>query len=269
MAYDFEDGSNQKIVFASHADYTTTVDISFWVKAESNPGTHQTIHVSKTRSGYDRPNFSLLWTPAGGGDVYTVAYAGGGFNEWKADYSATTGVWEHWYFSINWSTNPDTHLFWANAVSKTMTHNYGSNNVTPDVTATQEYSIGMPGSGTNNTDGILAEIAVWSDNNSALRLNALSKGASPLFFLENLNEYFPLIRELQNPVGGGVGTLTNTPVVANHPRMIYPSGFQLTPYYASGAPSSSIKTIDGLSFSFTKTINGLAIASVKTVNGLA
>lgn len=222
MSRDFEESSSMRAEFASHGDFTTKVSISFWLKAESNPGAHQAIFVSKTRQGFDRPNFSLLWTPAGGGDVYTVAYAGGSFNEWKADYSPTLAAWEHWYFELDWTTNPDTHLFWVNGVAKTMTHNFGSNNVTPDVTATQVYSIGGPGASTNFADGLLAEIAVWSDLVGITRATTLynnGRGARASdVYPANLVEYIRFKGDDLTNVKGGTGTLTNAPTRSlDHP----------------------------------------------------
>lgn len=50
---------------------------------------------------------------------------------------------------------------------------------------------------------------------------------------------------------------------------LYNSGSGLTYAGTAPAPSSAIKTINGLSYASVKTVNGLAIASVKTKNGLA
>lgn len=234
MAYDFEESSTQRIDdFVAHADYTTTVAVSFWLKAESNPGSHQAIFVSKDKDGANEPNIRMLWTPAGGGDVYTVTYAAGAFNEWKADYSPTVGAWEHWYFEVDWSTNPDTHRFWVNGVEQTMTHNFGSNNVTPSTTATQTITLGGDAVGDpNNADGVIAEVAFWSDNVGLARATMLSKGYSPLFFKNNLTEYIPLIRNLHN-FKGGSGTLSvSNPTVAPHPRIYYPASYQIAPFFS-------------------------------------
>lgn len=223
MAYDFEEGSSQRIDdFPSHYDYTTTMSCSFWIRAESNPGSHQAIFVSKDRDGQNEPNARFLWTPAGGGDVYVVFYAGGGFNEWKADYSPTTGVWEHWYFEIDWTTNPDTVRFWVNGVEQTVSHNFGSNNVTPSTTATQTITLGGSAVGDgNHADGMIAEVAMWSDLVGQARATALYNDGggirADLAYPTNLKEYIPLRYEALNYKGGS-GTLTNSPTLSStHP----------------------------------------------------
>lgn len=260
MSYDFEEsgGGNSIISTTTHANFTTTVSVSFWIKAESNPGSHQAVFISKTRDGYDRPNFKCLWTPAGGGDVYTVVYAGGVFNEWKADYSPTTGVWEHWYFEMDWTTNPDTHLFFVNGVAKTMSLNYNSNNVTPDTTATQKYIFGKNDVGdANAADAKLAEFAVWSDIVGETRADGMynsgSGGAADALYNTNLVEYWSLYADPNNAKGGS-GTVSGATLSADHPFA-----------YAT----SATKTVFGLAKASVKTVDGLAIASVKTINGLA
>lgn len=228
MAFDFEfSDAADRIQFDSHTDYTSTVSVSLWVNAESNPGTNQTNYLVKHKSGADSDkNFFFTWTPAGGGDVY-VGWSRsdtGAANEWKIDYTPTTGVWTHFYFSIDWTQNPDVVRVWTNNTEQTVAHNFGSTNIDPKTTATQVYSIGGPPAGDPNfTDGLIAEVGVWNNLDTS-RVAPLSKGFSPLFFSNNLEEYFPLIREKINPVGGGSGTDSGTPVVAAHPRMIYPYG---------------------------------------------
>src|SRR3990167_1173084 len=242
MAYDFEfSDAADRIQFESHTDFTSYVSVSLWLYAESNPGTNQTIYIQKHKSGANTDkNFFFNWTPAGGGDVY-VGWSRsdtGANNEWKIDYTPSTSAWTHFYFSIDWTTNPDVVRIWANGVEQSVAHNFGSTNIGPLTTATQVYSIGGPPAGDPNfTDGLLAEIGIWNDLVPS-RVEALAKGYSPLFYANNLEEYFPLIRELINPVGGGTGTASGTPVVAAHPRMIYPTKIQLA-HIVAAAPQVS------------------------------
>lgn len=227
MAYDFEfSDAADRIQFPSNADYTSTVSVAISVFAESNPGTNQTNYLIKHKSGAnDNKNFFFTWTPGGGGDVY-VGWSRsdtGANNEWKIDYTPSTSAWTHFYFSIDWTTNPDTVLVWANGTSQTCTHNFGSNNIGPLTTATQVYSIGGPPAGDPNfTDGLIANIGVWSDLDTS-RVAPLSKGFSPHFFPNNRKECIHLVRDLVN-CHGGSGTLSGTPVVAPHPRTIFPYG---------------------------------------------
>lgn len=230
-SYDFEESEGDRVDdFPSHADYTTTVSCSFWVKAESLPGSHQMIIVSKDKDGANEPNIRYLWTPAGGGDVYIASYAGGGLNEWKADYSPTLGVWEHWYFESDWTTNPDTHRFWVNGVEKTVTHNYGSNNITPQTTATQTITLGGSAvSDPNNYDGLLSDVAFWSDIVGETRADGLynlGKGVRPhVAYPTNLTEDIPLRVDLSNSKGGS-GTNNGATKVSGSPFTTdpFPSG---------------------------------------------
>lgn len=241
MAYDFEEADGDRIDnITSHADYTTTVSCSFWVKAESNPGSHQAIFVSKGKDGANEPNCRFLWTPAGGGDVYTVAYAGGGFHEWKADYSPTTGSWEHWYFEIDWTTNPDTHRFWVNGVEKTMTHNFGTNNITPSTTATQTITLGGSDTGdANNADALISDVAFWSDIVGVTRAQGLynsgNGGLAAALYPTNLVEDIPLRVDPDNRKGGA-GSLVNTPVLSTD------NPFTATILRASASNSASTGT---------------------------
>lgn len=225
MSYDFEfSNAADKLTSTPHADFTTTVSCSFWLKSESNPGTNQTNYFTKSKSGANSDiNFRCTWTPAGGGDIY-VAFTttSTSFNEWKCDYTPTVGVWTHFYFSIDWTTNPDTVLVWINGSSQTVTHSFGSNNVTPDTTATQAYYIGGPGAGDPNfTDGKLAEIGVWSDLDTT-RVAGLASGNSPRFYSTNLVDYWQLREGLENEKGGVATISGGTPVFStDHPTMRY------------------------------------------------
>ena len=224
MAYDFEfTGGGDRIVFDSHGDFTTKVAVSLWVKVESNPGTNQTNYLIKTKSGANSDhNFAITWTPAGGGDIYilwhnptTVA------NEWRTDYTPTVGAWTHFYFTIDWTTNPDTVSLWINGTSMTMAHNAGSNNVDPLTSATQVYYVGGPVVGDpNNTDGLIADIGVWSDIGNTARQAGLYSRSS-MFYPENRVECMPLVNSPEN-LEGGTGTVTEAVLSTDRPPIVYP-----------------------------------------------
>lgn len=225
MSYDFEfSNAADRLVSDSHADFTSQVSVSLWLKSESNPGTNQTNYFLKTKSGANSDhNFGITWTPSGSGDIYIMWHnPSTTMNEWKADYNPTVGAWTHFYFSIDWTTNPDTVSLWINGASQTVTHNFGSNNIAPVTAATQVYYIGGPGSGDPNfTDGKLAEIAVWSDLDTT-RIAPLAAGASPILFPTNRVEYWMLREGLANE-NGGVATISGgTPVFStDHPSIYY------------------------------------------------
>lgn len=90
--------------------------------------------------------------------------------------------------------------------------------------------------------GSIAEAGIWdlsgwpgatasdkADAFEAIAVPSLAKGYSPILFMLGLVSYWPLIRdEDQDRVGGFDLTAFNTPGVAEHPPIIYPSFPQAT-----------------------------------------
>jgi len=98
-------------------------------------------------------------------------------------------------------------------------------------------SIGRAGKSTpaGYMSGYIAEVAIWdltnwpgatnadkADNFEKI-LSSLAKGFSPLFYPLGLKAYWPLIRGLNDKVGGYNLTANGT-VVAAHPKVIQPCG---------------------------------------------
>lgn len=225
MSYDLEETSSQRIIFTPNTPiYDSKLAVSFWANVEAFRGDRQTHFLDMGASASWNPrNFSCYWAPGNNVGISWINSAGPTFSEWTNNFSITTAVWHHFYFEVDWTTNPDTALFWYDGGVKTLSNTFGTNNQTPTGTYGQLSVGGEHGSGTtgNYLDGMIAEIGIWNDNIGESRALALSKGYSPLFFRNNLTEYIPLIRELLN-LKGGVGTGLNTPVPASHPRIIYP-----------------------------------------------
>lgn len=228
MAYDFEESSGQRITYSTvHADYSSQVSIAFWLKAESNPGAHQAHFVDKgiNNSGGDR-NISVAWTPASGGQWFiSFSDSSNNYSEWTAAGNPTTGTWQHFYLEVDWTTNPDTFLFWVDGSSVTLSNSFGSNNATPSNDATQHISIGGEhgsADNVNNTDGLLAEVAFWSDIVGASRASGLynsgAGGRADVLYNTNLVEYIRLKDDPDNSKGGS-GTLSaSAPTLsADHP----------------------------------------------------
>lgn len=90
---------------------------------------------------------------------------------------------------------------------------------------------------TGDTDGRIAEAAIWDVALTAAEVATLAKGYSPLFVRpSSLLAYWPLIGN-QSPeidwVGGFDLTITGTVDKAAHPRIIYPRTFK------TGAPAAA------------------------------
>jgi len=85
--------------------------------------------------------------------------------------------------------------------------------------------------------GMIAEAAIWNltnwpgatgaakGDNFEKILPSLTKGFSPSFYPLGLKAYWPLVRGLNDPVGGYNLTASGT-TVSSHPRIILPQGVQ-------------------------------------------
>lgn len=226
MSYDFEESSGQRITYATvHSDYTSTVTISVWIKPESLPGAHQMHFVDKgiNSSSGDR-NFSVAWTPASGGQWFiSFSDSSNNYSEWTASGNPTLGVWTHLYVEIDWTTNPDTFLLWVNGSSTSLSCSFGLNNRTPSTDATQHITIGGEhgsASNVNNMDGLIAEVAIWSDVVGSSRASGMynsgSGGKADALYPTNLVEYIDLDGDADNSKGGS-GSVTGATLSTAHP----------------------------------------------------
>ena len=104
--------------------------------------------------------------------------------------------------------------------------------VSPNLTSIGKHETSAGESG--HMSGLIAEAAIWDLSawpgaTDALKadgferiLPSLTKGYSPLFYPLGLIAYWPLVRGINDEVGGNNLTATGTSVSA-HPRVIYPS----------------------------------------------
>lgn len=227
MAVDLEEASNQRITYTPNTTpYTTVAEGSLWLKVESLPGAHQMHFFDLGASTNWNPrNISIYWTPAGGGQmgISWINSAGPTFSEWTASYSLPTGSWFHLYWAIDWTTNPDTALMWGNGSSISLSNTFGTNNQTPTGTQDQISIGGEHGSGTtgNYYDGLIAEVAVWSNAVGSSRMSGMynsgAGGRADSLYPTNLTEYIRYKDDFSNSIGGS-GTGLNSPsIVADHP----------------------------------------------------
>ena len=90
-------------------------------------------------------------------------------------------------------------------------------------------------------DGRIAEVAAWDRAVSDAEITSLSKGFSPLFFTRNLQAYYPLIGNTSPEVdwkNGKTATVTGTTAYP-HPRIYYPSSYNIAPFAAGGAAATT------------------------------
>lgn len=109
--------------------------------------------------------------------------------------------------------------------------NKGTNNTNTSVGAQTRMAVASDANASWHIwNGRIAEAAIWdlTDWDATAFENVvvvgLAKKLSPLFFSKGLVAYWPLIRdEDQDRVGGHDLTAYNSPTIAAHPRIIYPS----------------------------------------------
>jgi len=76
----------------------------------------------------------------------------------------------------------------------------------------------------NWCNGFIAEAAIWDVALTAAEIASLAAGASPLLVRpQSLVGYWPLIRGLEDRVGGNTLSLNNTPSVLDHIPIYYPA----------------------------------------------
>ena len=123
-----------------------------------------------------------------------------------------------------------------------------------------DYTASTEGAGSNTTPSITL---VPSTSNQLLVafLHVLGTSTISTTYTQRSERESFMYASIQDTTASGSTAMTWTLGTANYYSMV---GATFKP-----APTTSIKTINGLALASVKTVNGLAIASVKTVNGLA
>ena len=133
----------------------------------------------------------------------------------------STGAWEHWVFTNAVGTAATNIRIYRNGSEAT--YEAPSDGVGDETTGPGSWTIGGRIQDDNrNFDARFAEVALWGRVIDTGERLALANNYSPAFFPRGLRWYPDLIRHQRDRVGGQVGTLDGTSVIA-HPRMIYPA----------------------------------------------
>lgn len=152
---------------------------------------------------------------------------------WGITPRPTANVWHHLLITYDSSSTSNLPLIYLNGVSQTVVIG-----TTPSGTRTDNaevYNIGNRGDNNNrNWGGDLAEFAIWDRILSDGEAAALGKGYSPLFLLQGLVEYVPMVRDLVSRKNAAP-TATGT-TISVHPRIIYPSAVQARRFSTAAAP---------------------------------
>lgn len=233
MARDFELGSTEEISRATHLTGNVT-NISFggWFQLESSV-TEQAIIFNGVGGGFGQ-GYALetSTTPRLRIHIPFVAFI-------TSTTTLSTGVWYHGFVTRGAST----WNIYVNGVSEaTGTNNPFSLDSNSDtVIGARKNSSGAYDA---NFDGLMAEMAFWDRELSAGEVAGLAKGYSPLFYRRGLIMYKPLIRDTTELIDTGGTWVVDGTVAANHPRIIYPTGYQ-TARISAATTSTSVRDMIG------------------------
>lgn len=127
--------------------------------------------------------------------------------------SATTGTWIHVCAVARSATDRELFIDGTSVGTSTVSRNGGTMN---------SINIGFRSGATANTlDGKVAEVAIWNNDLTTPEIISLAKGVPPFRVRpNNLDFYFPAIREEDEVVGGYSMTKTGTVNAYEHPRRI-------------------------------------------------
>lgn len=213
MAGEWNSGSDELVTtLTTHVDNRS---YSAWVYREGDGG----VGVGRVWEKTDATDDSFFNASALNAYIY------------RRDFDSSNGEWYFTRPSINeWhqigvtyndtSTSNDP-VMYLDGVAQSITE-YSTPSGTP-IDNASGYSIGNRiGALDVSWDGYIAEVAFWDRILTAGEMAALGKGASPLFFPNDLVLYYPLIRDFTLDLVGSPGTAADITVVA-HPKIFYPS----------------------------------------------
>lgn len=218
-------GTTNKIVanVAINATVMATPSFAFWYKGARTPGSAAIRAPFGLASSTGTYFFDFTWdhTSVGARQAVSGRESGGAFKDAKLTSTLSSGVWYHIAGTYD-GTNVKA---WLNGVAEATTA-CAAFPTTPDPTI----SAFTNNAGTGQfVDGDIAELGVWKTPLSTDDIVQLALGVSPLMIrADSLMAYWPLIRNIYDSVGGSI-TATGT-TVSDHPRVIYPTGFQGNSY---------------------------------------
>ena len=245
MARLFDDASTEYLQVESAVATSYPFGMVSWFNTDSDSQAQVIVWVGDKDAGNDycalQANGNIAGDPV-------VAFSYGTTIE-RAVTSTTysTNVWQH--AAAIWLSASERHVY-LNGGGK------GSN--TNAINAIVGYDRTALGGARDNTPGAymsghIAEAAVWdltswgandAERETAfeLAIASMAKGYAPSFFPLGLLGYWPLVRGLNDYVGGFNMTANGT-AVSSHPRIIYPSKIWVPHKEVAVAPSGQMITI--------------------------
>jgi hypothetical protein len=225
MALDFN-GSSQ---YAWRAEAIVTaypLTIACWFNVDSTAASNVLAGIGT--AGTD--NAALMFTDTNG-KLRAFSASGGSNASAITATSVSTGTWHHGCAVFTNATDRRIYLNGGNQADNTTNLAFPASANRTYVGA-QIYSGGV----TNFTNGRIAEVAMWNVNLSSDEVAALGKGFSPLLIRPaSLVAYWPMLAGSSKVGGSSVTTIDRwktgydltevaTPTLADHPRIILPTG---------------------------------------------
>ena len=230
MAYDF-DGSNNLNGFDS-LDISSVDEAawSLWYKAGATDPTTRQALFSKQETATRQRGWNIEIAGDVAGDPFAVTLIGTeGSNEVRVEFPRPNDTdWHHVLVTYDGSQAASGVKLWRDGVERTGT------TIDDTLTSNLHQSAGVNIAARNNNDlkfsGQIAEVAMWSTTGTlgigGAEASMLALGLSPLFltgYIDDLQMYQALIRDLDWPGVGPSFTASGGPTVSAHLRVIYPT----------------------------------------------
>lgn len=236
MARNFVAASSQRASVAAAAASAAPLTMVCWFRSSSNTANQAVMSLNAAASN-DEFNIRVRGD-VGGDPIAAIAKEGGTDAIVNSTAGYTVDVWAH------------ACAVFASSTSRTIYLN-GGNSAT-DTTSAAPASIARTAIGCLGRptpvvffSGDVAEAALYNAALTAAEAAMLALGVSPLLVRTGaLVGYWPLLGRFSPEIdlrGGNGLTLTNTPVYADHPRIIYPTQAQIAAFseaVAAGARPS-------------------------------
>lgn len=208
MAYNFAQASSQYLSTTTSPVGAVPLTLACFFLETVSASSSVCLSVSTT-TGDDRCQLAL-----NGGSLRAQSIAAGVGDTVTASTSYTQGNWNHACAVFASNTSKVLYLNGASVGSSGATYNLA--------TLSRIIIGGRLASSTVGAfyGGALAEVSIWNSALTAAEVASLAKGFTPdQVRPQSLVFYLDLIRELRDLRGGLTITATNSPTVANHPRV--------------------------------------------------
>lgn len=231
MAYLFDDANSEGLqgTYPSLWNQQLPLTMSCWFNLDAIPNYSELTRFGRNSGGTDQ-EYGLLVENSTNKLVARV-WTTGVYDELKSTSAITQNQWNHG--CAVFAAVDDRRLYYNN--DKTTT----TNSRTLPTSNWQYVEIGqISWTGAHEfISGQVAEVAYWSVALTDAEVATLSKGYSPLFVRpESLIFYSPLIRDRQELIGATtLSDSTNSPDISAHPRIIYPSNYNIAPFTVAAA----------------------------------